>query len=260
MVMDGFVYGLDPASKADWFGIVIHQLPKFVEQGHCYYCDTQTMFENRCTECRRRWPANANLPRLKILKDLSGLNSYTDVIDLLRDLFQRYPPSYIVTDYTNEKTLTDILRKDFGDDMLEPINFTLPNKQMLKEDSLALIKMGYTWPNPDHLKDQENATMVRNLVNQLLQEQVITTRSGKITFDAPKGAHNDLAIAWELSVHGCLKFILRRVTPGPAAVAVLTSDELMKKTRRIALNPEALLADILNDPNNQLLGIASDMP
>ena len=37
---------------------------------------------------------------------------------------------------------------------------------------------------------------------------MILTKSGRASFDHPTGRHNDKAIAWELSIRGCLKFML----------------------------------------------------
>jgi hypothetical protein len=48
--------------------------------------------------------------------------------------------------------------------------------------------------------------LVQELVKQLKQEQMVSSATGKTTFDHPSGQHNDLAIAWELSIHGCMPF------------------------------------------------------
>jgi len=37
---------------------------------------------------------------------------------------------------------------------------------------------------------------------------MVLTKSGRESFDHPTGRHNDKAIAWELSIRGCLKFML----------------------------------------------------
>jgi hypothetical protein len=70
--------------------------------------------------------------------------------------------------------------------------------------------MGYTFPNPALIEDPQIAQWVKELIQQLKQEQIIITQSGRITFDHPQGEHNDLAIAWELSIHGCLQYILKK--------------------------------------------------
>lgn len=256
--MEGFVYGLDPASKNDYFGITIHQLPKFVAPGFCYYCEIQTMQpDGKCGDCGKPWPWNTNLPRLKTVWDATGMNSFLDALDKLeQDLFPKYPPTLIVADYTNEKTFTDLLRKDYGDERVEPVNFTIPSKTMLKEDGLSIIKMGYEFPNPDFVKNPETAQRIRNTVDQLIHEQVITTKSGKITFDHEPGKHNDLAISWELSIHGCLRYILRHVLPGGGAVGSRTASHLMKKRRPNVITNADLISELYKDGNTTVLGVS----
>jgi hypothetical protein len=207
-------------------------------------------------DCGHQQQAYMNLPKLKTLKDITGLHSYREAFRLLEeDLFPVMPPIYIVADYTNEKTFTDLLIEDYGDERVEPINFTIPSKTALKEDGLSIIKMGYEFPDPRHIPDTMASTRVRNLVNQLLHEQVITTKSGKITFDHEEGKHNDLAISWELSIHGCLKFILKHITPGGAAISVRTTDDMFKSKRKTTIKTEDLIADLKQDPNVTVTGV-----
>jgi len=40
------------------------------------------------------------------------------------------------------------------------------------------------------------------------------TKSGKESFDHPVGRHNDMGIAWELSIHGCIELGLKVDLPG----------------------------------------------
>ena len=40
------------------------------------------------------------------------------------------------------------------------------------------------------------------------------TPSDKESFDHPTGKHNDIAIAWELSIHGCIQTGLKIDMPG----------------------------------------------
>ena len=51
---------------------------------------------------------------------------------------------------------------------------------------------------------------------------MIETAGGRVTFDHPEGEHNDLAIAWELSIHGCLRFISRDT--GPSIIMSASAD------------------------------------
>lgn len=174
--MTRYIYGIDPAQTSDFCGIVVHNL------------------EN-----------NTSPPKLQTLRKLRGI-TYPDIQRILeQELFVKYPPHYIVTDYSNEKTFSEMLIEKYGDGRTETINFTIPNKLMLKQDGLKVLQMGYEWPKSQNAQVQG---WISELREQLRHEQMIETQSGKITFDHPEGEHNDLAIAWELSIHGCLKFIL----------------------------------------------------
>lgn len=178
------VYGLDYASKVDYFGVVLNQLPPYQ-------------------------PDVPFVPRLKTLRNYSKLD-YSDMLEILeKDLFRRFPPTYIVADYTGEKTFTDMLTKDYGEDRIEPIVFSIPNKLMLKQDGRSIMRQGYKWPNPAQIKQPTIREWVTTTINQLKREQIIATGANNITFGHPPGEHNDLAIAWELSIHGCLRIGLR---------------------------------------------------
>jgi len=188
-----YIYGMDPASKADFFGIVIHKIP-LKEKGQ---------------------PLMAQLVRLEAITH----TSYLHIFEMLqRDLFEQYPPFYICLDYNTEKTISEILVRDYGKDHVEPMNFSNDTKNRLKDDGLAILKQGYKFPNPTVQQDQRQRKLLDDLIKQLHQEQMLQTPGGKITFDHPVGEHNDLAVAWELSVHGCLKFMINS-TDGPAVAA-----------------------------------------
>ena len=185
MARKGFVYGLDNASKNDFFGIVVHEIPEFD-------------------------PKQTYLPDLVTLRKLTHI-PYDKMFEILsQDLFLRYPPMMIVADYSNEKTFTDFLIRDYGKQRVTPISFTIPNKQMLKDDGLNILTMGYEFPNPALIEDPQIQEWVSELMQQLKREQVIHTPTGRITFDHPANEHNDLAIAWELSIHGCIQAILKK--------------------------------------------------
>jgi len=87
-----YIYGEDPASQADYHGIVIHELPEIE-------LDNQTP--------------------LPLLRDIYALNntSFDKILDFHTEvLFKKYPPFYMVFDYTNERTFTDLMIRDFGDE------------------------------------------------------------------------------------------------------------------------------------------------
>jgi len=43
---------------------------------------------------------------------------------------------------------------------------------------------------------------------------MLLTSSGRESFDHPTGRHNDLGIAWEPSIHGCIQMGLKIDMPG----------------------------------------------
>lgn len=186
--MSRYVYGLDPASKNDYFGIVIHEIPDF--EGD-----------------------EENMPRLVTLRMFTHV-SYDDALEILKVQFERYPPYRIVIDDTNERTFSDILERDYGR-KVERISFSNTSKLMLKQDGLSIMKQGYKFPK--NVKDLEQKQLLDVLIKQLKREQVSYTKSGKTTFDHPTGEHNDVSTAWELSIHGCLKVMNRRPTRHHAA-------------------------------------------
>ena len=175
-----YIYGLDPASQNDFFGIVMHEL-------------------------------SDDLPKLKDIKKLRHL-PFDKMLEILEELFSKYNPHHIVIDYTNEKTFTDILIRRYGKRRVDAVNFGVSSKKMLKDDGLAVLKQGYVLPNPSRIQDSQKARWIRDLVEELQHEEMNITRSGRETFDHPIGRHNDLATAWELSIHGCLKFMLNKST------------------------------------------------
>ena len=135
--MPGYIHGLDPASKDDFFGIVVHELPETRNQRLC---------------------------AINQLYHISFDKIYSYVVN---DQFNRYPPHYVVIDYSNEKTFSDLLVRLYGKDKIELVSFTNSNKQMLKEDGLSIMKQDYKFPNPESLKDPTVAKYVKDLVIQL---------------------------------------------------------------------------------------------
>jgi len=191
-----YVYGLDPASKNDYFGIVCHSVGEF------------------------KPPPTKYLPELRTLRAFTHI-PFDQALEILQhELFPKYPPYLMVIDYTNEKTFTDMLTKSYGEQRVMPIKFTNPNKKMLKDDGLSILKQGYQFPNPNLVKDPQLRKWIVELVRQLQSESLIYSKSGQETFDHPQGQHNDISTAWELSIHGCMKLILKK-----GSTAVLSSVE-----------------------------------
>lgn len=195
-----YIYGLDLASGSgqDYTGITIQSLG------------------SPTREEPRPLPRLADLYRVKLPLD-QQLDMFT------KQLFPKYPPYYIVSDYTNEKTFTDMLIRDYGDDMVEGIVFGAGSggtKKQLKDDGAFLFKQGYKFPAVENMRNREQAELVTTLIEELRHEEMRLTPAGKESFDHPRGRHNDMAISWELSAHGCLKFMLNA-----AGAPVTTSSE-----------------------------------
>jgi len=120
--MARYIYGEDPASQNDFFGIVIHELPE---------------------------PDLDNQSPIPKLKDIYKLNntSFDKILEFHTDvLFQKFPPYYMVFDYTNERTFTDMMIRDYGEDRVEKINFSSGisgTKKMLKDDGLSILKQSH---------------------------------------------------------------------------------------------------------------------
>lgn len=198
--MTRYIYGLDPASKVDAFGIIVHELP-----------------------------LDSTLPQLRHIEAIEH-QSFDLMYDHLMELFGKYSPYYIVVDYSNERTLSDLIIRYFGSyakDKVETIVFSTATKLMLKEDGLSAMKQGYRLPRPSGGVHSKAGQLIATLADQLKAEQVIETKSHKVTFDHPPGQHNDLAIAWELSIHGCLRFMRKQELCGVGP----HDDELMEKSR-----------------------------
>jgi hypothetical protein len=123
----------------------------------------------------------------------------------------------MVFDYTKERAFTDLMESRFGKSRVAKINFsagTSGTKKMLKDDGLSILKQGYRFPNPANILDPAKAELVRELITQLKHEEMLLTPSGRESFDHPTGRHNDLGIAWELSIHGCIQLGLKVDLPG----------------------------------------------
>jgi len=109
------------------------------------------------------------------------------------------------------------MKNRFGKSRVAKINFSAGisgTKKMLKDDGLFILKQGYQFPNPVNIKDPVKAELVRELVEQLKHEEMLLTPSGRESFDHSTGRHNYMGIAWELSVHGCIRMGLKVDLPG----------------------------------------------
>ena len=88
----------------------------------------------------------------------------------------------MVFDYTNERTFTDMMIRDFGVDRVEKVNFsagTSGTKLQLKQDGLSILKQGYQFPNPANIRDPKKSELVRELIEQLKHEEMLLTPSSR---------------------------------------------------------------------------------
>ena len=179
-----YMYGIDLASKKNYTGIVVHDLP-FASEKNDY----------------------SPIPKMVGIYKLPH-RPYNECLDFLTNhIYSKLPPYHQSIDYTNEKTFTDMLVRDFGEDRIEGLIFNITSKKMLKDDGLAMLKSGYTFPNLSRL-DPLTKKLVIETVEQLQHEKLTISPSGQETFPKPPGRDNDLAVAWELSVHSCIMFML----------------------------------------------------
>lgn len=229
--MKRYIYGEDPASQNDFHGITIHELPEIE-------IDNQTP--------------------LPLLRDIYAIRhtSFDKILDFHTDvLFKKFPPFYMVFDYTNERTFTDMMIRDFGVDRVEKVNFSAGvsgTKLQLKQDGLSILKQGYQFPNPAKIKDPKKSELVRELIDELKHEEMVLTKSGRESFDHPTGRHNDKAISWELSIRGCLKFMLN-ANSEPVAYG---------DNRRYVPDPEEneFIDELYQDPRIEITDVAVNIP
>ncbi len=183
-----YMYGIDLASGSggDYTGIVIHSL------------------DNITKEEPRPLPRLTNLYQEKM--------DFTHQLDFLNEhLFPKYPPYHMVFDYTNEKSFTDMMIRDYGADMVEGIIFGAGlsgTKKMLKDDGAFILMEGYQFPNVTQMKNPAKAELVKTLIEELRHEEMKLTPTGRESFDHPRGKNNDMAHAWEMSIHACIRFML----------------------------------------------------
>lgn len=189
-----YIYGIDLASKKNYTAVIIHDLS----------------FNQK------------TIPKLVGIYKLPHRPYYEYMDFLTKNVYSKFPPYYQVLDYTAEKSFTDILVRDFGPEKVEGINFNVATKKMLKDDGLSVLKQGYKFPNL-HRLDPLTKKLITEMVGQLQREKMDLSPSGQEIFPKPKGHDNDLAIAWELSIHGCIKFML-----GVRSSAVVMSADYAK--------------------------------
>ena len=181
-------YGIDLAHSLNYCGIIVTRIDKDV--------------------------------RLVTIRKMKGV-SYPEIAELLfDDLFKRYPPRYICTDFTNEKSFSETMEARLNPPFIqpkskgfyswkivEPVVFTMDSKLALKQNAREMLEnKHFVWPQKDY-SDPRIWSLVEELKQQMLREAGTPTFNDKMKFPKPQGHDNDLIIAFELNLFGAKKYL-----------------------------------------------------
>lgn len=179
--------GLDPAVKVDRYGVVIHGL-----------------FSR---------PDQPSVPWTPFIRDAYNIRheSMTDVNDwLVNVLFRAYPPRAIVVDATRDTPTAEEIVARYGESRTEQLFVSNKINYELKQNAYAYLSEkaqgGYAFPSTERMHDRRKAIAIADLKLQSLHERVEFSPTGAPTFMHPRGRHNDLNRAWEMSLRGVRKF------------------------------------------------------
>jgi len=158
--------------------------------------------------------------RLVTIRKMKGV-SYPEIAELLfDDLFKRYPPRYICTDFTNEKAFSETMEARLNPPFIqprakgfyswkivEPVVFTMDSKLALKQNAREMLEnRHFVWPQKEY-SDPRIWSLVEELKQQMLREAGTPTSNDKMKFPKPQGHDNDLIIAFELNLFGAKKYL-----------------------------------------------------
>ena len=181
-------YGIDLAHSLNYCGIIVTRIDKDV--------------------------------RLVTIRKMKGV-SYPEIAELLfDDLFKRYPPRFICTDFTNEKSFSETMEARLNPPFIqpkskgfyswkivEPVVFTMDSKLALKQNAREMLEnKHFVWPQKDY-SDPRIWSLVEELKQQMLREAGTPTFNDKMKFPKPQGHDNDLIIAFELNLFGAKKYL-----------------------------------------------------
>lgn len=171
-----WLYGLDPATKSDYFGVVVHVLPPKPQDGS---------------------------PWLPYLREAFNIRHerYTDVLVWLQNiLFHNLPPYYGVVDATRDNSFAQELENKYGDTRIKSEHMTNPLNYEMKMNAFNFLHDGYTFPNTALMHSKRKAIAIADIKTQCLLERVEWSATNRATFTHPPSAHNDLNRAWEMSL------------------------------------------------------------
>ncbi len=188
-----YFIGMDPAIIGDYFGICVHKLLAEPPQG-------------------KPW-----IPLLvKLIKLQKG--EYSSTWDeLINGVLTKYLDFRIINiDYTNEKTLADLLEDKFGDDRIKKTPFTkgeAGTKMQMAKSSKSFLDNGYSFPDHNKISNPMERDNIRTLKNQIINEEIVLNPDGSIKFKH-KGKHNDLLHAWMLSLDAVNDYMVSKLGGG----------------------------------------------
>lgn len=188
--IEGYVHGIDPASKNDYYADVIHVIPKIT----------------RLTDIKTVKPFLIDIFRIRH-------KAPTDILNLQIRFFNKYPPLRAVIDATREDFLADALCKKYGEPPFIRLNFTNTVKFQLKQIGFSYLDSGYTFPDKFKLQKQfpRFAKLIDLLHTELKSEIVEFGEGDTVRVRHPLGKHNDLVHGWEMSLMGVTDFLKYRL-------------------------------------------------
>jgi len=146
--------------------------------------------------------------------------TYPEIEEILFELFEKFPPTRVVVDYTNEKSFAETIEAKLHPSFMNsnssdykrwktvmPVVFSQEIKLELKQTAREIMeKRQFAWPNP--LKtDPRVWPLVEELQIQMLREAASPGMNGLLRFLKPSGHDNDLIIALELNLYGAKEFL-----------------------------------------------------
>ena len=132
--------------------------------------------------------------RLVTIRKMKGI-SYPEIAELLfDDLFKRYPPRFIGTDFTNEKAFSETMEARLNPPFIqpsakgfyswkivEPVVFTMDSKLALKQNAREMLENNhFVWPQKEY-SDPRIWSLVEELKQQMLREAGTPTSNDSMT-------------------------------------------------------------------------------
>ena len=179
--------GMDPALKADYFGVAIHALAREKPFEGEWMPQLIKVLKMQAPD----WPAMWRELNYGVLKD--------------------YNSFYMLhIDYSNEKAVSDHLEQKYGESRVKKTIFTkgeAGTKMQLAQSARIFLASGYQFPKHWVLSDPWARENVRLLKEQINNEEITLNPDNSIKFKH-KGPHNDLLHAWMLSLDVCREYML----------------------------------------------------